>query len=64
MKNFSFAELFTTRAVTSLNNAPTVTSRPVEIGGALLKQVVGGLGPNGTWGAQSGVVAQGPNGTW
>ena len=42
---------------------PTVKSSLVEIDASLLKHVGGGLGPNGTWGPASAVVA-GPNNSW
>lgn len=42
-------------------DAPRVMSAPVELDAAQLKQVGGGLGPNGTW---SAATAEGPNGTW
>jgi len=48
------------------NDADTarVKSAPVELDAAQLKQVGGGLGPNGTWSSATSGDAAGPNGTW
>jgi hypothetical protein len=41
----------------------SIMSAPIELSHDSLKNVAGGLGPNGTWAAATAVVA-GPNGTW
>jgi hypothetical protein len=48
------------------NDADTsrVKSAPVELDAAQLKQIGGGLGPNGTWSDSTSGSAAGPNGTW
>jgi hypothetical protein len=61
---FSNLSLFAKTAVNT--GAATTESRPVELDIAVLGEVGGGLGPNGTWvvAATSTGSNEGPNGTW
>jgi hypothetical protein len=61
LKQTRFDESVKTAAVVSPTAVPL--PKPTELDSAALKQVGGGLSPNGTWGVASTVV-QSPNGTW
>ena len=62
MQTMFFSDVFALRTAAVQTNVPAPKSGPVELGASLLVRVAGGLGPNGTWAAQSTTL--GPNGTW
>ena len=60
-----FSSFFATaRTASNEIDAQPVKTDPIELSGAELPQVAGGLGPAGTWAMSSTSQVQGPAGTW